>query len=89
MGKYHERKKQGLCVLCGARPPMEGHVMCAVCYERDKEYRKALKSPFKEEKAEKPKRDIESVSKQAYERGVSYGTMVAILEGRLKNLTDD
>ncbi len=87
-GKYQKLKESGLCVYCGARPPMEGYVLCEKCYNRDKEYRaNTFKSPYKKvEKKENIVYDLDTISKMAYARGISYGQMVAILEGHMKDV---
>ena len=43
-----QRKKEGLCVICGDLPPIEGQVGCKGCYERNAAYKKEMASDLKE-----------------------------------------
>ena len=51
--KYYERKAEGICVLCGTKKAMPGHIYCPGCRAKElkrrreswvasKEYREAL-----------------------------------------------
>ena len=86
-------KEAGICTNCGIRPATEGYCTCEKCrsyyYERQSEtkstgyydlyYRGGIKK-----NTENNSKELEELSKEAYEKGISYGELVAIKEGRKK-----
>lgn len=85
------RKLMGVCVYCGVAQADEGYVSCQICRDqkaKKREETKSLATELAEEakKAERKKKmgELDSISKMAYDNGVSYGVMTAILEGRMK-----
>jgi len=91
--KYHINKANGICVDCGIAPATEG-VLCQICHEKKYNSRKIFKSPYRDEewlestkKKKKPGEiTTEDVCIMAAARGITYGVMSAILEGRMKDV---
>ena len=84
---YRRRVAMGLCVRCG-RPVAEiDYVHCKACRElhakqiAEARKRKAIKQPTT---LRTTGYSITEIVRMAEERGISYGKMVAILEGRTK-----
>ncbi|MCD8307958.1 MAG: hypothetical protein LUD51_07030 [Clostridia bacterium] len=46
--RYQARKEQGICVLCGHAPAMEGRVFCEDCYLKNRASRKAYYTKHRE-----------------------------------------
>ena len=78
--RYNRLKALAICTCCGKNPAMPGVQLCEVCRYKYKQYQK--EKAYKQEKPKKviPKNTLEEVSKMAFERGISYGQMVALLE---------
>lgn len=78
--RYARLKALAICTCCGKNPAMPGVQLCEVCRYKYKQYQK--EKAYKPEKPKKviPKYTLEEVSKMAFERGISYGQMVALLE---------
>lgn len=73
-------RQAGYCPQCGWHWPEEGKRMCTECLELERFRVREKKRKANREKAQTA--SIEEVIRMARERGVSYGQMVAILEGR-------
>ena len=88
---YRKYKSLGLCVKCGAIP-LEGHTMCQRRNDRDHGRDMARREKEKEERRinadrsqrKRPKLTLEEINRMAKDSGVSYGTMVQILEGNIR-----
>ena len=88
-------KENGICTNCCKRPAIAGLSYCEQCksYQYDKKeetkstgyydlyYRGGIKN-------KEPNKELEKLSKEAYEKGLSYGELVAIKEGRMKKSKD-
>ena len=81
MGRIKTRKA-GCCPWCGWRWPEEGKRLCAECLELNRFRVREKKRKANREKAQTA--SIEEVIRMARERGVTYGQMVAILEGKMR-----
>ena len=86
----------GICTNCGMRPASPGLHTCDKCREYQTKYNnRTVKSTgyrelfvVKEPKKKKKELDLDDISKMAHDKGLSYGDMVAILEGRKKEKKD-
>lgn len=91
--RYYRNKRMGICTQCSMRPATNG-ILCEECAADRKSYRKIFKSPYRDEewmestkKKKKPGEiTTEDVCIMAAERGITYGVMSAILEGRMKDV---
>lgn len=89
---YEERKKKGLCTMCGGEIDLLGSTMCYACRQKNAKQtawyrqRKALEAENimarRPRAFHDPVHSLDEVGRMANERGISYGQMVAILEGR-------
>ena len=92
--RLDELRAVGKCVHCGKRMADEGYMSCKKCRDRkaiEFSWTKSIANEEKERKKEKnkPVYGIDEVSKMAHDRHISYGTLSAILEGRIKMPKDD
>lgn len=92
--RLDELRAVGKCVHCGKRMADEGYVSCKKCRDRkaiEFSWTKSIANEEKERKKEKnkPVYGIDEVSKMAHDRHISYGTLSAILDGRIKMPKDD
>lgn len=91
--KYKKWREQGLCTRCGGTREDPTLKLCKTCQKKLAEYNSKRSRVYKErakarksiETLKKPTVSITEINRQAKERGVSYGRMVAILEGRIKD----
>ena len=91
--RYYRNKRMGICTQCSMRPATNGTI-CEECAAERKSYRKIFKSPYRDEewlesnkKKKKPGEiTTEDVCIMAAARGITYGVMSAILEGRMKDV---
>lgn len=92
---YWTRVYLGLCTRCGASLEENARYrLCDICRERANEHSQRYRAANKEKKdfkavVEKSRAKPNSIAKivhMAEEHGVSYGTMVAYLDGRIKEL---
>lgn len=92
---YWSRVYSGLCTRCGALLAEDARYrQCDICRERANERSQRFRAADKEKKdfkavVEKSRAKPNSIAKivhMAEEHGVSYGTMVAYLDGRIKEL---
>ena len=89
---YKKWREQGLCTRCGGTREDPTLKLCETCRtklakynnERSRIYKERAKARKNIDALKKPTVSIAEINRQAKERGVSYGTMVAILEGRIK-----
>lgn len=82
-----ERKDKGLCLVCGYEcGTWEGQV-CSLC-KRKAEIKRAEAKSKKQRGIKPPRKTIDEVQERAEMRGISYGQMVARIEGRTKLRTD-
>ena len=90
--KYKKWREQGLCTRCGETREDPMLKLCKTCQKKLAEYNNRRSRIYKErakarkniDALKKPTVSIAEINRQAKERGVSYGTMVAILDGRIK-----
>ena len=91
--RYYRNKEMGICTECSMRPATNG-ILCKECADKKKSYRKIFLSPYRDEewmesskKKKKPGEiTTEDVCVMAAARGITYGVMSAILEGRMKDV---
>lgn len=91
--RYYRNKIMGICTQCSMKPATNG-LLCEDCAAERRSYRKIFKSPYRDEewlestkKKKKPGEiTTEDVCIMAAERGITYGVMSAILEGRTKDV---
>lgn len=91
--RYYRNKRMGICTQCSMKPATNG-ILCEECAAERKKYHKIFKSPYRDEewlesnkKKKKPGEiTTEDVCIMAAERGITYGVMSAILEGRMKDV---
>lgn len=80
------RKENGICTQCGKEKVTDGYLTCERCREigaRERAWTKAL--PLCEDKPKKAvEYGIDELSKMSHDMHISYGNLVAILEGRKK-----
>lgn len=92
MSTYEEirdqRRRAGLCVMCGNPNDSKNSARCVSCRAKRNKYVKNTYSSlramdFTKPEAQKraPTMSIEEVNKLALEKHISYGQMVAILDG--------
>ena len=88
--RYYDLKAKGICVCCGKAMARDGKTTCLKCYENHKKYDyPSLDKPEKKQK-KVAGYTIDEITVMCKERHVSYGVMVAILEGKMKDpLTND
>lgn len=88
---YQRLKALGICVDCGKHPARPGQTKCDKCRAKMKEYRTHVKDyrPVKRkieytDRSEKPKPQytLDDLAVMARQEGISYGQLVARLEGR-------
>ena len=93
-GGYDRLKALGMCVECGKRPVIPGQVHCEQCREKRRKYAKEHRNNVKDyrpvkrkieytERSEKPKPQytLDDLAVMARKEGISYGQLVARLEG--------
>ena len=82
----------GICSNCGCRPATKGFSTCAHCREYNRTHKGYeplyLWDNIEDSKKKKPEYSIEELSKIAHDKGMSYGELVAIMEGRKKETKD-
>lgn len=88
--RLDELRAVGKCVHCGKRMADEGYVSCKKCRDRkaiEFSWTKSIANEEKERK-EKTKKEkkigLDELSKMAHDKNISYGTLSAIMEGRMK-----
>ena len=84
-------KALGMCTNCGKKPAKPGVLICEACREKMRQYRKNVKDyrPVKRRKIEytdrsdkpKPQYTLDDLAVMARQEGISYGQLVARLEG--------
>lgn len=88
--RYYELKAKGICVCCGKAMARDGKTTCLKCYENHRKYDYPSLDWVKKAPEKKEGYSIEDIDRMSRERGVSYGVMVAILDGKMKDpLTND
>lgn len=94
--RIEELRANGRCIHCGIRMADEGYVSCQEC--RDKKaieysWTRSIANEVAEQKKQKKKPEkkygIDELSKMAHDKHISYGDLVAILEGRKKMPKED
>lgn len=86
---YQRLKALGICVDCGKYPARPGQTKCDKCREKMKEYRTHVKDyrPVKRrnysgsEEKPRPQYTLDDLAVMARKEGISYGQLVARLEG--------
>lgn len=85
---YEERRAKGLCTRCGEPITGEPASLCPVCKAKYVLYDKKRRNKARVKNSRKPKINyiidglsIKEVNTLAIKNGVSYGQMVAILDG--------
>lgn len=84
----------GVCTNCGKRPAVPGFKMCENCRAYQVQKHEETKSTGYYDlfyRSKLPKNEnvaLDSVSKMAHDKGISYGEMVAIMEGRKREKKD-
>ena len=96
--KRKHNHEMGICSNCGVRPVTEGYKTCEQCrkYQDTRIYKKVYEPAGnwfglfqeKDKPLKQPEIGIDEVSKKAHEKGISYGDLVAIMEGRKKERKD-
>jgi len=94
--KRKHNKEVGICTQCGCRPAVEGLKTCEHCRELYGHKKKEVMSSGYFElflRRDEPKKkenqyEIDELSKIAHDKGISYGDLVAIMEGRKKERKD-
>lgn len=93
--RVEELRATGRCIHCGIRKADEGYVSCKRCRDMkavEFAWTKSIANEVAEERKKKQKKEkyeIDQLSKMAHEKHISYGTLVAILEGRIKMPKED
>lgn len=91
--KRKHNREVGICSNCGCRPATDGFFTCEHC----RKYQQNRKKPEPvtyyaiiqaEKKKVKPKYSIDDLSSIARQKGISYGELVAIIEGRKRETKD-
>jgi len=84
----------GICTNCGCRPVTEGYKTCEHCRKYQAEKKTYEPSTqwndlfIRRTEPKKPKVSLDDVAVAARQKGLSYGDMVAIIEGRKKEKKD-
>lgn len=92
--KRKHNAKIGICSNCGCRPVTEGYKTCDHCRNYQADRKKYIPSVqwkdlfMKPEKPKQPDISLDDVAVIARQKGISYGDMVAIMEGRKKEKKD-
>ena len=82
------RMQNGICTQCGKAKVTEGYITCERCRmicARERLWTRAIQ-PKKEMTKKRKGYSLDEISKMAKEKGISYGQMVAILEGRMNDM---
>lgn len=83
--RYRRLKALKLCTSCAKVPAKPGQTLCEECRQKYNEYHKVDNSyKIKHPKKVIPAHSLGEVSRMAYERGISYGQMVVLLERKEK-----
>lgn len=83
--RYMMLKAMGMCVCCGKLKARDGKTTCQDCYDRHRKYNYPSLDKPEIKKKKKCGYTFEEISAMCKERNVSYGVMVAILEGKMKD----
>ena len=84
----------GLCSNCGKRPAVNGLKTCEKCRDYQSRNHEETKSTgyydlfYRSKLPKKENVALDNVSKMAHDKGISYGEMVAIMEGRKREKKD-
>lgn len=83
--RYYDLKARGICVCCGKAIARDGKTTCLKCYENHRKYDYPSLDKIVKVREKKEGYSIEDIDRMSRERGVSYGIMTAILEGKMKD----
>ena len=87
---YYELKAKGICTCCGKARAADGRTICRQCSDNHKKNIYCSLDKAVKRQGKKEGYSIEDIDRMSRERGVSYGVMVAILDGTMKDpLTND
>ena len=76
--------RKGICISCGLAKVYGNNKRCSYCIKKESQEKKKETKAKVAKPAPQRKHTLEELSRMAYEQGISYGQLVAKMEGGKK-----